>query len=142
MISQPGEYVLGGDVTCLGPGDGIDIEASGVTLHLNGFTISGMYTVGPLFPSSAGIHVNSTGVPTLTMVRILGEGSTISGFQNGIVADNSAGSSAKSVTITNVCQDGILINAPPAPLPPTSQWKLQKDVVTNAPVGIFFGRRR
>lgn len=131
-ISQPGEYVLGGDVTCLLPGDGIDIEASGVTLHLNGHTISGMCG-STLVPSPTGIHVNSTGVPTLTMVRIQGEGGTITGFQDGIVADNNAGSFAKSVNITTICPGafGIFINSP------SSQWKLQKDVVTNAAIDIF-----
>lgn len=133
-ITQPGEYVLGGDVTCLMPGDGIDIEASGVTLHLNGHTISGMCTAPPLFPSSSGIHVNSTGLPTLTMVRILGDDQTvsgfqISGFQNGIVADKSAGSFAKFVAITSACQDatGISIKSP------SSQWKLDRNAVAFSP---------
>lgn len=134
-ITSPGEYDLGGDVTCTAAlgGDGIDIETSGVTLRLNGHTISSMCP--SVLPSpSVGIHVNPTGLPTLAMVRIFGDG-TISGFDRGVVADDSAGSFAKSVTITNVCQVGILINSPSSS--PSSLWKLHKNVVTNAPTGIL-----
>ncbi len=132
-ITQPGEYTLGENVSCVLSGDGIDIEASGVTLHLNGFTITGTCLDSALNPNSAGIHVMGPSALTpLTMVRILGEGTTISGFQNGIQGDNSAGSFAKSVNITSACPGavGILISSS------SSQWKLQKDTITNVGIGI------
>jgi hypothetical protein len=134
VITQPGDYALGGDITCAA-GDGIDIESSGVTLHLNGFSISGTCMALPPSSTSVGIHVNPTGLPTLTMVRILGNG-TITGFQNGIEGDHSAGSFAKFVTITSACPGafGILIDSF------SSQWKLQKDTITNVGIGIgLFG---
>ena len=42
VISQPGVYSLATDITCAtSTEDGIDILASGVTLFLNGHTITG-----------------------------------------------------------------------------------------------------
>lgn len=45
VINQPGNYVLGGDIT-VGAVDGIRIEANDVTLDLGGFTISSTATSG------------------------------------------------------------------------------------------------
>src|SRR5207245_10281329 len=50
VITQPGNYVLAGDVGPCAPGtDGIDIEASNVKLHLNGHTIAGTACGGVFF---------------------------------------------------------------------------------------------
>jgi hypothetical protein len=122
VINQPGEYTLGTDVgPCLPGVDGIDILASNVTLHLNGHTITGSCD-----SSAIGIHVGVAMSPTaLTQVRVLGTG-TIIGFTNGFVADNSAGSFVKFVTVTPTCSDfsfGFHI------LAPSSQWKLEGNVV-------------
>ncbi|MEM1422972.1 MAG: hypothetical protein AAGH64_03105, partial [Planctomycetota bacterium] len=40
VISEPGSYVLAGDVDA-GSGSGVRIDASNVTLDLNGFTVRG-----------------------------------------------------------------------------------------------------
>jgi hypothetical protein len=140
VIAQPGEYALGTNVgPCLPGVDGIDIQASNVTLHLNGHTITGSCD-----PNAIGIHVGMAMSPTtLTQVRVLGTG-TIIGFTNGFVADNSAGSFVKFVTITPNCSAvssiGFDIHAP------SSQWKLEGNVVLepannrNNSAGIVLGR--
>jgi hypothetical protein len=129
MITQPGEYTLGTDVGPCAPGvDGILIAASNVTLHLNGHTISGTAISGTC-NSSNGIHVMGTSSLTpLTMVRVLGTG-TITNFATGFLAENSAGSFVKFVTVTQTptpCSDftfGFHI------LASSSQWKLEGNVV-------------
>jgi hypothetical protein len=130
MITQPGEYSLGTNVGPCAPGvDGILIVASNVTLHLNGHTISGTATSGTC-NSSSGIHVMGTSSLTpLTMVRVLGTG-TITNFVTGFLAENSAGSFVKFVTVTQTpptpCSDytfGFDIKAS------SSQWKLEGNVV-------------
>lgn len=103
VIALPGEYDLATDVgPCLD--DGIDITASGVTLHLNGHTIT--YASRCDFPL-AGIHVGlPTPTPMLSRVRVLGPG-TIRNFQFGFLAENSAGSFVKFVTVDNTqCSGG------------------------------------
>jgi hypothetical protein len=140
MITQPGEYSLGTNVGPCDPlTDGIDILASNVTLHLNGHTIAGSCD-----SSAIGIHVGVAMSPTaLTQVRVLGTG-TIIGFTNGFVADNSAGSFVKFVTVIPTCSSnfsfGFDIHAP------SSQWKLEGNVVLeeannrNNSAGIVLGR--
>ena len=119
LIAQSGDYTLGTDVgPCLPAVDGIDIMASGVTLHLQGHTITG--TCG----SSIGIHVIGTPVVPLTMVRILGTG-TVSTFYTGFQADNSGGSFVKFVTVASQCPFG---NGFYIPLT-SSQWKLDGNTV-------------
>jgi hypothetical protein len=131
VINTPGEYSLGTNVGPCAPGvDGIDIIASNVTLHLNGHTISGTATPGTC-NSSNGIHVMGTSSLTpLTMVRVLGTG-TITNFTKGFLAENSAGSFVKFVTVTANC---------PSPMGnitgfgfdiqgSSSQWKLDGNVV-------------
>jgi hypothetical protein len=129
-ITQPGEYTLGTDVGPCAPGfDGILITASNVTLHLNGHTISGTAMSGTC-NNSSGIHVMGTSSFTpLTMVRVLGTG-TITNFVTGFLAENSAGSFVKFVTVTQTpptpCSDftlGFDIQAS------SSQWKLEGNVV-------------
>ena len=126
MITQSGEYSLGTDVgPCTSGVDGIDIMASNVTLHLNGHTISGTAISGTC-NSSIGIHVMGTSSLTpLTMVRVLGTG-TITNFATGFLAENSAGSFVKFVTVTANCPSlslGFDIKAS------SSQWKLEGNVV-------------
>src|SRR5437016_3636485 len=66
IISQPGEYDLKVDLgPC--PGDGIQIQVSGVNLHLNGHTITGDGAFG-----SAGIRVESPTFSEISNVQILG----------------------------------------------------------------------
>jgi len=126
VINQPGEYSLGTNVGPCAPGvDGILIVASNVTLHLKGHTISGTAISGTC-NSSSGIHVMGTSSLTpLTLVRVLGTG-TITNFDTGFLAENSAGSFVKFVTVTQTCSDftfGFHI------LAPSSQWKLEGNVV-------------
>lgn len=61
VISQPGSYVLGSDIT-VGNIDGIRIEADDVTLDLNGFTISTTSTVPAGSAPYRGIFVLSKNV--------------------------------------------------------------------------------
>jgi len=123
-ITSAGEYDLANDLTC-GPGiNGIVIQASDVTLHLNHHTIK---------PSTAGTCNKSTGVlvrpqagaQMLSHVRVLGDG-TISNFYIGFFAENSNDSFVKFTTVTAKCPFftfGIAI------LGPANHWKLQGNVV-------------
>jgi hypothetical protein len=71
-ITQSGEYSLATDVGPCPPGaDGIDILASGVTLHLNGHTITGSAAPGTC-NASIGIRVGLTSIPMVSGVGILG----------------------------------------------------------------------
>lgn len=123
-ISQPGEYDLATDI---GPctGDGIDITASEVTLHLNGHTITGSATAGTC-SDSFGVRV-SPPVPgtMLSQVRVLGDG-TISNFRVGFRAENSNDSFVKFTTVAANCpfvSRGLVI------LGPGNHWTLQGNVV-------------
>jgi parallel beta-helix repeat protein len=119
LITQAGDYRLATDVgPCPLGVDGIDILASGVTLHLQGHTITGTCTSG------IGIRVLGTPLVPLTMVRILGTG-TVSTFPTGFQADNSGGSFVKFVTVASTCfmGNGFYIT------PTSSQWKLDGNVV-------------
>src|ERR1700730_13056357 len=103
LIAQAGDYSLGTDVGPCMPGvDGIDIVASAVTLHLNGHTINGSADPGTC-NNSQGIHVGlPSPAPMLSLVHVLGDG-TINNFQSGFLAENSAGSFVKFVTVTADC---------------------------------------
>lgn len=127
IITQPGEYDLATDVGPCAPGtDGIDIRVSDVTLHLNGHNLVG--STDPLICNlSNGIQVGLPAPnPMLSQVHVLGNG-TISNFRIGFLAENSAGSFVKFVTVTEDCTNtraiGFLI------LGPGGQWKLQNNVV-------------
>ncbi len=74
VISQPGNYVLGGDIT-VGNIDGMRIEADDVTLDLNGFTISTTSTVPGGSAPYRGIFVLSKNV-------IIRNGRIKAGFYN------------------------------------------------------------
>jgi copper-binding protein NosD len=135
IIISPGEYDLATDVACPPLGDGIDILASDVTLHLNGHTIS---TVGGNCSDGAGIHVMGTPLVPLAGVRILGPG-TITNFGNftglpnaGFLAEFSAGSFVKFVTVTADCAGvpgGFWIESS------SSMWKLDSNVVSESVTG-------
>ena len=127
IIATSGDYSLASDVGPCAPNvDGIIIEASAVTLHLNGHKIIG--SVDPAVCSfNNGIRVGLVALPMVAHVHILGPG-TVSSFQNGVRAENSAGSFVKFLTVTAVCN-----NVPPTNgmvvIAPGGQWKLQSNVV-------------
>jgi hypothetical protein len=96
-------------------------------LNLNGHTIT---NAGSCFGSS-GIHVEGTPLIPLTQVHILGPG-TIDNFGEGFLAENSAGSFVKFVTVISQCPSGggFLIQSS------SSQWKLQGNVAATPSFGI------
>ena len=119
VITRSGNYELAGPVGPCPPGtDGIDIKASHVTLHLNGFSIIGAASCRGNF----GIGVGFT-APMLSDVRILGPG-LIAEFAFGLAAQNAADSLVKFVTF--MCSTGIanLIGI----LSPGGEWKIQRNV--------------
>jgi parallel beta-helix repeat protein len=118
FITQPGDYSLGGNLTCTTNTDGIDIETSQVTLHLNGHSITG--TCG----SGIGIHVLGSFAVPLTTVNIVGAG-TINNFSNNFVADYSSNSMVNRVKVVSECPAnwGFLIDST------SSQWALVQDIV-------------
>ena len=125
VITQPGNYVLAGDVGPCAPGtDGIDIEASNVKLHLNGHTIAGTACGGVFFVNGGIVIGLPAPAPMLSNVRVLGPG-TISDFGHGVLAQNSAGSFAKFVTF--ICSTGAANGF--VTLPPGGHWKLERNVV-------------
>ena len=72
IIDHPGEYNLKTDVACSST-DGIDIQASDVTLHLEHHTIKGS-SAASTCNASTGIFVSpKAGARMLTDVRVLGE---------------------------------------------------------------------
>jgi parallel beta-helix repeat protein len=58
-ITQPGSYYLTSNITGVAGRHGIEIAASGVTLDLNGFELSGVATPGFSF---AGVRVDTSGL--------------------------------------------------------------------------------
>jgi parallel beta-helix repeat protein len=119
VITQPGEYSLGaGGLSCPPNVDGVDIEASNVTLRLNSKTIEGTCGTG------IGIHVLGTSAVPLTAVVVLGSG-TISNFTVNFLADYSANSLVSAVKVASQCPEnyGFEINTT------SSYWALVKDVV-------------
>jgi hypothetical protein len=100
VIAKSGDYLLARDIgPCANGVDGIEIKASGVTLLLNGHTITGEGATPGACSTGAGISVGWTGLPMLRKVAIIGAG-TISNFNIGVLAQNSANSSATMVTVT------------------------------------------
>ena len=101
-ISQPGSYVLTGNIT-VGQVDGISITANDVTLDLNGFTIS---TTSNAFAAHRGIFVQGNNVVIRNgrikgnYVNIGGE-LTGGGFSTGVEGDFNSSSAGTNV----VCED-------------------------------------
>jgi parallel beta-helix repeat protein len=91
-ITSPGKYRLDAGVTAPPGSDCFDITAGGVTLSLNGHTVTGS-------GGDVGIDVNGSGV------KIVGPG-TVSGFGNGIVLEGGDGS-VRGVTVTGNDAQGI-----------------------------------
>jgi len=139
VITQPGEYSLATDVGPCAPGvDGIDILASGVTLHLNGHTVTGSAAPGTC-NSSTGISVGLTSMPMVSGVGVLGKG-TVSNFFVGFLAQNSANSFAKFVTVTAQCPSASGISEGFVVAAPGGGWTLQNNVVREPGIsssGIF-----
>jgi parallel beta-helix repeat protein len=129
IIVVPGEYDLASD---LGPcaGDGIWIQVSNVTLHLDGHTITGTND-----GASAGIRAEAPGfVMTVTNVRIKGPG-VVQTFGNGVLTRNSSDSQMKQVTVTANSGSGVVVGvgAPPGTI--NSHWQFVSNAVTNN--GVF-----
>jgi parallel beta-helix repeat protein len=82
-ILAPGNYVVTADLTC--NGDGIDIQASNVTVNLNGHIIKSVVGV-PV--GTFGISVSSPANLRLNHIGISGPG-LIQGFAGGIIIGNS-----------------------------------------------------
>ncbi|MGA2716428.1 MAG: right-handed parallel beta-helix repeat-containing protein [Bryobacteraceae bacterium] len=119
VIPAPGNYVVTKDLLgCLN--GGIYIQASNVSVNLNGHIITGP----PAAPIGNGISVNPGAIPHLNQIGISGPG-LIQGFSIGIsiqdsdyvqvtqttVADNTAGIMATSVTQLIVAGD-VIVGSP------------------------------
>jgi len=138
-LSQSGVYSLATDVGPCDPGkDGIDIQASWVTLLLNGHTIKGSAAPGTCNTSN-GINVGlPTPGPMIRGVEVLG-GGTVSNFFVGLGAQNSADSFAAFVTVTapqcnpsgGPTSDGFLVQAP------GGGWTLFNNVVREPGVNSY-----
>jgi len=141
-IIHSGVYSLANDVTCAASTeDGIDILASGVTLFLNGHTITGA-GAGPGAPCSTGTGINvgssAPGFPKVSGVGILGRG-TVSNFFVGVGAQNSADSFAAFVTVTapqcnpsgSPTSVGFVVQAP------GGGWNLSGNVVQEPGINSF-----
>jgi len=116
VITTPGAYTLGTDIgPCANGVNGVQITASGVSLLLNGHTITGAGPAPGQCNTGIGISVGSASGPLLRKVAIVG-GGTVSNFTTGLLAQNSTSSSATLVTVTAPeCSSlgfGFLIAAP------------------------------
>jgi hypothetical protein len=97
-IAQPGSYYLAGNVAGAVARHGIEIEASGVTLDLNGFEIAGV--AGAL----DGISVPTPATANITIVNGL-----IRNFPgDGVDAFNAAGVRLDGVTAANNGMEGLM----------------------------------
>ncbi len=116
IISQPGSYYLGANITVAG-GSGINIAANGVTLDLNGFTISS--TSFSTSNSGDAIYSNATQDTTIRNGHLRGTTSygagnngspgTFSGagFANGINIAQGRNCKVENVTVYGVRGFGI-----------------------------------
>jgi len=115
----------------IGPctGDGIDIVASGITVNLNGHTITGSNATNRTTKDQIGVHLLNVKGVTVT-----GPG-TISKFDAGVVIDGGSGNAVKRLNVTaNVAHvlltsDGLdpvaLGTVPPPGSPPGTQGGYQ-----------------
>ncbi len=98
-IAQPGSYYLTGNVAGAASRHGIEIEASGVTLDLNGFEIAGV--AGAL----DGISVPTPGTANITIINGL-----VRNFPgDGVDAFNAAGVRLEGVTAASNGMEGLMI---------------------------------
>src|SRR5262245_1744211 len=91
-ISQPGSYYLTQNLTASGSGDSIVIQASAVTLDLNGFTLDG----GP----SGQIAICECAAPPLTD-WVIRNGTLRNWFSSGVSASNVDGVRIERLTLVN-----------------------------------------
>jgi len=91
-LSTPGSYTVGTDI---GPctGDGVDVVANGVTVKLNGHTITGN-DAGNTSPTSEQIGINLLNVKGVT---IAGPG-TVTHFDAGVSIIGGGGNTVKNVS--------------------------------------------
>jgi parallel beta-helix repeat protein len=94
-------YILGGDLWCPEPGDGVVIAASGITFHLAGHTIASPVCDTSQFVS--GIVID----PAAVNVRV--EGGTVSGFNDGILLYGTR-NRVRGMTFTGACVWGIVVS--------------------------------
>ena len=85
-LSIPGSYKLTGNLVVPGGMTGIEITASGVTLDLNGFSVSGPLTCTR---NDVTFDVTCTGTPGVNGIAMMGGGNTVRngrvrGFSTGI----------------------------------------------------------
>jgi parallel beta-helix repeat protein len=127
VITKPGDYLLGTNVgPCENGVNGIQIQASGVSLVLNGHTITGAGPASGQCSTGTGISVGLANAPMLKKVAIVG-GGTISNFIVGVLGQNSANSSVTGVTaLAPQCDSlgfGIVVASP------GGGWTLVNNVV-------------
>lgn len=96
-ITKAGNYEVDSTLTTDKPGDCLVIEASNVTINLNGMAINGSGGAG------AGVHVLSSA----NYAYIEGRGSTIGGFAEGMEIDGS-NAVAENFTATDNADAGVL----------------------------------
>lgn len=99
-ISQPGSYYLGGNITGVADKDGIAIAASGVTLDLMGFELSGV----PGSFSGISVTVSATNVQ-------IQNGSTRDWDFNGVGAGSASNSSLRNLFSEGNAGSGLVIGA-------------------------------
>jgi parallel beta-helix repeat protein len=108
-ISQPGSYVLNGNLTLNGPGNGIDVSASNVTIDLQGFELVGTgSSIGGIRGTGSNLTVRNGTVRNWPGVGVGSNQAGTSGLvvdslvlkANGIGIQNSSASLAR---VTN-CQ--------------------------------------
>lgn len=101
-LSAAGEYVLTGDLNCSGTfGNGINITASNVILHLAGHTISS--TDCDLTKNISGVFVQGG------ISNVLIDGGIVTGFNDGIVL-SATSSRVRGMKSMDACAFGIAIS--------------------------------
>jgi Right handed beta helix region len=101
-LSAPGEYVLGGDLTCAGAVSGLVITASNVVLHLAGHTIAN--DTCDLNVTFGGIVVSGSRVSGVQI-----DGGVVEGFNDGVILFAS-GSRVTAMTVRGACTFGIAVS--------------------------------
>lgn len=101
VLTDPGKtYVLGGDLWCPEPGNGVVIAASDIVFHLAGHTIASPVCDTSQFVS--GIVID----PAAENVRI--DGGTVSGFNDGLLLYGTR-NRVTGMTFTGACVWGIVV---------------------------------
>jgi parallel beta-helix repeat protein len=97
VINQPGDYHLRQHIACspASPNAAVTITASNVTLHLNGFTISGGGT------GFAGILVGALSAGPIVASDIVVQGGTVRNFQFNVILSRGTDSKVVNVDASN-----------------------------------------